>query len=67
MELEHKSKPLTLIYRLNELEELRLNAYKNAKLYKERTKRWHNKGIVKREFKEWELVFLFNSKLNLFP
>lgn len=52
MELEHKSKPLTLISRLNELEELRLNAYKNAKLYKERTKRWHNKGIVKREFKE---------------
>ena len=38
------------ILNLHELEELRLNAYENAKLYKEKTKRWHDKHIVKRNF-----------------
>lgn len=36
---------------LSELEELWLNAYK-AKLFKERTKRWNARIILKREFKE---------------
>ena len=31
---------------LNELEEMRLDAYENAKLYKERTKVFHNKHIL---------------------
>ncbi|XP_062119095.1 uncharacterized protein LOC133832821 [Humulus lupulus] len=30
---------------LNELEEMRLFSYKNSKLYKEKTKRWHDKRI----------------------
>ena len=33
---------------LSELEEWREKAYHNAKLYKERTKRWHDK-ILKKE------------------
>ncbi|XP_074304591.1 uncharacterized protein LOC141639338, partial [Silene latifolia] len=36
--------------RLNELEEFRLLAYDNARIYKAKTKRWHDKRIIKREF-----------------
>ncbi|XP_038876851.1 uncharacterized protein LOC120069220 [Benincasa hispida] len=32
---------------LNELVEWRMNAYENAKLYKERTKKWHDDRIRK--------------------
>ena len=39
------------VLQLNELDEFRLEAYENAKLYKERTKRWHDKQLIKREFK----------------
>jgi len=49
------------------LEELRLDAYENAKLYKEKTKRWHDKHIRRRNFEEGQLVLLFNSRLRLFP
>lgn len=52
---------------ISELDELRLESYDNAKLYKERTKRWHDKGILRREFKEGDLVLLFNSRLKIFP
>ena len=55
------------ILNLHELEELRLNAYENAKLYKEKTKRWHDKHIVKQDFKEGDAVLLYNSRLRLFP
>ena len=55
------------ILNLHELEELRLNAYENAKLYKEKTKRWHDKHLIKREFKEGDTVLLYNSRLRLFP
>jgi len=55
------------LLQLQELEELRLDAYENAKIYKERTKRWHDKHIIPREFKEGDLVLLFNSRLRLFP
>ncbi|XP_021719446.1 uncharacterized protein LOC110687132 [Chenopodium quinoa] len=52
---------------LHALEELRLDAYENARIYKERTKAWHDKHINKREFKEGDKVLLFNSRLKLFP
>ena len=52
---------------LHELEELRLDAYENALIYKERTKKWHDRRITRREFNEGELVLLFNSRLKLFP
>ena len=55
------------LLQLNELNEFRLNSYENAKIYKERTKRWHDKHILKREFKAGDQVLLFNSKLKLFP
>ncbi|XP_021762510.1 uncharacterized protein LOC110727252 [Chenopodium quinoa] len=40
------------LLQLNELDELRLKASESSKLYKERTKKWHDKGLVIREFKE---------------
>ncbi|XP_070006361.1 uncharacterized protein [Nicotiana sylvestris] len=52
---------------LDELEEFRLHAYENAKLYKEKTKRWHDKHIQHREFEPGQEVLLFNSRLKLFP
>ena len=33
------------LLQFNELEEFRMNAYENAKIYKERTKRWHDKHL----------------------
>jgi len=35
---------------LNELEELRMDAYENARIYKERTKKRHDKHIIKKDF-----------------
>jgi hypothetical protein len=51
---------------LSELEEWREKAYHNAKLYKERTKRWHDKRLKKKEFKPGDKVLLFNSRVKLF-
>jgi len=51
---------------LSELEEFRLNAYENAKFYKEKTKYWHDKHILKRNFEIGQQVLLFNSWLKLF-
>ncbi|GKV31349.1 hypothetical protein SLEP1_g40045 [Rubroshorea leprosula] len=48
---------------LNELEELRLAAYENAKIYKERTKAWHDLHVQKKEFHVGDKVLLFNSRL----
>ena len=55
------------LLQLNELEELRLDAYESSRLYKERTKRVHDRFINRREFREGDLVLLFNSRLKLFP
>ena len=52
---------------LNELEEMRLNAYQNSKLYKDRAKAYHDQRIIKRSFHPGQSVLLFNSRLGLFP
>lgn len=49
------------------MEECREAAYENARIYKDRTKRWHDKHINKKEFKIGEKVLLYNSRLKLFP
>ncbi|XP_058755634.1 uncharacterized protein LOC131628843 [Vicia villosa] len=56
-----------LLLDINELEEIRLDAYENARIYKERTKKWHDKRISRKEFNEGDVVLLFNSRLKLFP
>jgi hypothetical protein len=52
---------------LNELEELRHDAYENAKLYKERTKAYHDKQLVRKEFRVGQNVLIYKSQLRLFP
>ncbi|XP_073031309.1 uncharacterized protein [Primulina eburnea] len=52
---------------LNEMEEFRNDAYENDKIYKEKTKKWHNKQILRRDFELGQHVLLFNSGLRLFP
>ncbi|CAN6677893.1 unnamed protein product [Malus baccata var. baccata] len=52
---------------LNELEEWRNEAYENAKIYKERTKKFHDKAIIRKEFVPGQKVLLYNSRLHLFP
>ena len=51
----------------NELEELRNEAYNNARIYKDKTKKWHDHKILRREFQARDRVLLFNSRLKLFP
>ena len=55
------------LLQMNELKELRNEAYDNAKIYQEKTKRWHDQKILRREFKAKEQALLYNSKLKLFP
>jgi hypothetical protein len=49
-----------------ELEERRETAYQSAKLYKERTKRGHDKRVKTKQFKLRDNVLLFNSHVHLF-
>ncbi|CAM8878117.1 unnamed protein product [Rhodiola kirilowii] len=54
------------LLQLNELDEIRLDSYESSKIYKERTRRWHDKLILKRQFSVGDKVLLFNSKYKLF-
>ena len=80
LELEYKAmwaiKKLNCVFKaakekrllqMNELEELRNEAYDNARISKEKTNRWHAQKILRREFKAGEQVLLYNSRLKLFP
>src|SRR3954467_6981726 len=55
------------ILQLHELEEFRDQAYENTKVYKEQTRKWHDQRIKQKVFWEGQLVFLYNSRLKLFP
>ena len=55
------------LLQLNELEEFRNEAFENARIYKGRTKMWHDKKILHREFKEGQKVLLYSFRLKLFP
>ena len=52
---------------LNELEELRNEAYMNSRIYKDRTKAFHDKRILRKSFHPSQKVLLYNSRLHLFP
>ncbi|XP_070045298.1 uncharacterized protein [Nicotiana tomentosiformis] len=79
VELEHKAmwalKKLNLewdvaanlrVSQLNELDEFRYHAYTILSLYKEKMKYLHEKYIHNKDFKEGDLVLLFNSRLRMF-
>ena len=52
---------------LQELEEIRNEAYENSRIYKEKTKAFHDKMISKKQFVVGQKVLLYNSRLRLFP
>ena len=56
-----------ILLQMNELKELRNDTYDNARIYKDKTKKWHDQRILRREFKVGELVLLYNLMLGLFP
>ncbi|CAN6712693.1 unnamed protein product [Malus baccata var. baccata] len=52
---------------LNELDEIRHEAYDNASIYKQKTKAFHDNMIRRKSFSIGQKVLLFNSRLRLFP
>ncbi|KAL0401487.1 UNVERIFIED_CONTAM: Retrovirus-related Pol polyprotein from transposon.6 [Sesamum latifolium] len=52
---------------LQELEELRLEAYENTRIYKEKTKAFHDSFILRKQFDVGQKVLLYNSRLKLMP
>ena len=51
---------------LNELEELRNDAYLNSKIAKERSKKWHDQMMARKIFQQGDKVLLYDSKLHIF-
>ncbi|RVW18546.1 hypothetical protein CK203_101306 [Vitis vinifera] len=52
---------------LNELEELRNDAYINSKVAKQRMKKWHDQLISNKELRNGQRVLLYDSRLHIFP
>ena len=58
--------PTKRLLDISSLDEWRTQAYENAKLFKEKVKRWHDKRIQKRDFNVGGYVLLYNSRLRFF-
>ena len=52
---------------LNEMEELRNDAYNNSNIAKQRLKRWHDQLVSQKEFQKGQRFLLYDSKLHIFP
>ena len=52
---------------LNEMEELRNDAYNNSNIEKQRLKRWHDQLISHKQFQKGKRVLLYDSRLHIFP
>ena len=50
---------------LNELDEFRLQAYENNKMYKEKVKRWHDRGLVLKKFFQGN-KFFYSTLVSVF-
>ncbi|GKD22476.1 hypothetical protein Tco_1224179 [Tanacetum coccineum] len=56
------------LMQLNELAELRDGDYENTRIYKERTKKWHDSRLRgDKDFKVGDRVLLYNSRLKMYP
>ena len=49
------------------VEEIRNDAYENARIYKEKTKSLHDRMLTRKEFHVGDKVLLYHSRLKLFP
>lgn len=54
-------------FQFNELEEIRNDAYESSRIYKEKSKAFHNNQILRKDFHPGKKVLLFSSRLKLFP
>ncbi|WJZ82921.1 hypothetical protein VitviT2T_002642 [Vitis vinifera] len=52
---------------LNEMEELRNDAYINSKVAKQRMKKWHDQLISNKEFQKGQRFLLYDTRLHIFP
>ncbi|GAB2270284.1 hypothetical protein Dimus_038834 [Dionaea muscipula] len=52
---------------LSELDEMRMDAFRKSSVYKEKMKEFHDKYINRKSFSPGERVWLYNSRLKLFP
>ena len=52
---------------INELEELRNDAYFNLKIEKDKLNKWHDQLISRKNLKQGGQVLLYDFKLHLFP
>ncbi|XP_057487288.1 uncharacterized protein LOC130773354 [Actinidia eriantha] len=52
---------------LNELDEIRNDAYENSKISKAKMKSLHDQRILRKSFEVGQKVLLYNSRLHLFP
>jgi hypothetical protein len=51
---------------LCEMEELRLDSYESSRIYKEKTKIWHDRHILRKSFEPGQLVLVYDSRFHLF-
>ena len=58
---------LKRLLNINELEELRNDAYFNSRIAKDKLKKWHDKLIARKNFKQGSQMLLYDSNLHLFP
>ena len=54
-----------LLY-LNELEELRNDAYFNSKIARDKLMKWHDQLITRKNFNQGDQFLFYDSKLHLF-
>jgi hypothetical protein len=49
------------------LEKIQNDSYENARIYKEKTKSFHDRMITRKEFHVGDKILLYHSRLKLFP
>ena len=52
---------------LNELEKLRNHPYLNSKIATEKSKKWKDQMVARKNFQHGDKVLLYDSKLHIFP
>ncbi|XP_062094020.1 uncharacterized protein LOC133800058 [Humulus lupulus] len=67
LNFDEKAAGQNRLLQVNELDEFHNEAYENAKIYKECTKAWNDKNLIRKEFQPRQQILRINSRLRLFP